>query len=233
MGCQGFNPLSGVAWGLPHSPRVLGTFPTLPISHHAVLGCWLLWSFRSRWCTLPATTSNSWDWRSCESTEHAIRGARPFLHLRGWAVRQALHPHTREHGPFPSTSGSPCRCLECRHPFDSTKWRRVLDFLVDQGRICPSRVVAPREASHQDLLTVSMRRGPPRPETQDHHRNRPFSPQRPRSSTGPIPPRPTAPRAHGGLVQATPGGRGLTCRVLPPCSAGPHSGVPGEPQVQC
>lgn len=42
----------------------------------------------------------------------------------------------------------------CRHPFDSTKWRRVCKFLVSDGFLEEKSIVEPLEASNSDLLVV-------------------------------------------------------------------------------
>ncbi|CAM6118659.1 unnamed protein product [Calypogeia fissa] len=44
--------------------------------------------------------------------------------------------------------------LEKLHPFDSAKWGRIRDFLVDEGTIDASRIVEPAEATKEDLLVV-------------------------------------------------------------------------------
>lgn len=41
-----------------------------------------------------------------------------------------------------------------RHPFDSTKWRRVCKFLVSDGFLEEKSIVEPLEASNSDLLVV-------------------------------------------------------------------------------
>jgi hypothetical protein len=40
------------------------------------------------------------------------------------------------------------------HPFDSAKWGRIRDFLVNEGVLEGSRIVEPAEASKEDLLVV-------------------------------------------------------------------------------
>lgn len=47
--------------------------------------------------------------------------------------------------------------IEKLHPFDASKWRRVLEFLVEDKVIGRQQVVEPREASEGDLLVVHSR----------------------------------------------------------------------------
>ncbi|GJM90633.1 hypothetical protein PR202_ga06933 [Eleusine coracana subsp. coracana] len=42
--------------------------------------------------------------------------------------------------------------VSCRHPFDSSKWGRVCNFLVETGLLQKDRMVEPLEASEEDLL---------------------------------------------------------------------------------
>lgn len=47
-----------------------------------------------------------------------------------------------------------CRGNLCRHPFDSSKWRRICGFLISDGALDKKCIVEPREASKDDLLVV-------------------------------------------------------------------------------
>ena len=42
----------------------------------------------------------------------------------------------------------------CRHPFDSSKWGRICQFLIKEGVLDKNRVVEPLEALKDDLLVV-------------------------------------------------------------------------------
>ncbi|KAK3156380.1 hypothetical protein QOZ80_2AG0106560 [Eleusine coracana subsp. coracana] len=44
--------------------------------------------------------------------------------------------------------------FEKQHPFDSSKWGRVCNFLVETGLLQKDRMVEPLEASEEDLLVV-------------------------------------------------------------------------------
>ncbi|XP_066325291.1 histone deacetylase 2-like isoform X5 [Miscanthus floridulus] len=44
--------------------------------------------------------------------------------------------------------------IEKQHPFDSAKWGRVRNFLVDAGLLQDDRIIEPLEASEDDLLVV-------------------------------------------------------------------------------
>ncbi|KAI3992529.1 hypothetical protein MKX01_022620 [Papaver californicum] len=44
--------------------------------------------------------------------------------------------------------------IERLHPFDSSKWGRIFQFLIKDGVIEPSQIVEPLEASYDDLLVV-------------------------------------------------------------------------------
>jgi len=44
--------------------------------------------------------------------------------------------------------------IEKQHPFDSAKWGRVRNFLVDAGLLQNDRIIEPLEASEDDLLVV-------------------------------------------------------------------------------
>ncbi|KAJ1690167.1 hypothetical protein LUZ63_014322 [Rhynchospora breviuscula] len=48
--------------------------------------------------------------------------------------------------------------LEKLHPFDSSKWGRVCQFLIEEGSMEKMRVVEPLEASKDDLLVVHSER---------------------------------------------------------------------------
>lgn len=43
----------------------------------------------------------------------------------------------------------------CRHPFDSSKWRHICQFLMTEGILDKNQIVEPLEASQEDLLVVS------------------------------------------------------------------------------
>ncbi|RZC68285.1 hypothetical protein C5167_031533 [Papaver somniferum] len=45
-------------------------------------------------------------------------------------------------------------CIEKLHPFDSSKWGRICQFLIKDGVLERSRIVEPLEASNDDLLVV-------------------------------------------------------------------------------
>ena len=70
--------------------------------------------------------------------------------------------HTSHVSPHRTTSRlsavihRPCltRARACRHPFDSAKWGRVRNFLVDAGLLQNDRIIEPLEASEDDLLVV-------------------------------------------------------------------------------
>ncbi|CAD5231636.1 unnamed protein product [Bursaphelenchus xylophilus] len=47
-----------------------------------------------------------------------------------------------------------CYGLEKLHPFDSCKWGRVMDQLIEDGYMTESMYIRPTEASHQDLRVV-------------------------------------------------------------------------------
>lgn len=48
--------------------------------------------------------------------------------------------------------------LEGIHPFDSSKWRRIFQMLIDQGMVRGSEdTIQPLEASEEDLLMVHTR----------------------------------------------------------------------------
>lgn len=42
----------------------------------------------------------------------------------------------------------------CRHPFDSSKWGRICQFLIVDGVLHKNRIVEPAEATKDDLLVV-------------------------------------------------------------------------------
>ncbi|XP_010047327.2 histone deacetylase 2 isoform X1 [Eucalyptus grandis] len=44
--------------------------------------------------------------------------------------------------------------IEKLHPFDSSKWGRICQFLISEGALVKSRIVEPLEASKEDLLVV-------------------------------------------------------------------------------
>ena len=44
--------------------------------------------------------------------------------------------------------------LNCRHPFDASKWGRIKKFLADDGVLSPKCIVEPVEATKDDLLVV-------------------------------------------------------------------------------
>lgn len=45
-------------------------------------------------------------------------------------------------------------CNLCRHPFDSSKWGRICQFLISDGALDKKCIVEPLEASKDDLLVV-------------------------------------------------------------------------------
>lgn len=46
--------------------------------------------------------------------------------------------------------------LSCRHPFDSSKWGRICQFLTNEDVLDKNRIVEPLEASKDDLLVVGI-----------------------------------------------------------------------------
>ena len=44
--------------------------------------------------------------------------------------------------------------INYRHPFDSSKWGRICQFLVSAGILDKRCIVEPEEASREDLLVV-------------------------------------------------------------------------------
>lgn len=44
--------------------------------------------------------------------------------------------------------------MTCRHPFDSSKWGRICQFLSKEGFLDKKQTVEPLEASKDDLLVV-------------------------------------------------------------------------------
>lgn len=50
--------------------------------------------------------------------------------------------------------GHACLTNSCRHPFDSSKWGRVRNFLEGAGILHNDRIVEPLDASEDDLLVV-------------------------------------------------------------------------------
>jgi hypothetical protein len=65
-----------------------------------------------------------------------------------YVIRHTFTPTTSRRGAVVHHARS------CRHPFDSAKWGRVRNFLVDAGLLQNDRIVEPLEASEDDLLAV-------------------------------------------------------------------------------
>lgn len=47
-----------------------------------------------------------------------------------------------------------CMSNHHRHPFDSSKWGRICQFLISEGVLDKKRIVEPLEASRDDLRVV-------------------------------------------------------------------------------
>jgi len=92
---------------------------------------------RLPWSTRRRTTSSSTGSRRSE-----------------WAICHTSHVYPHHIASRRCSSPPPSDARSCRHPFDSAKWGRVRNFLVDAGLLPNDRIVEPLEASEDDLLVV-------------------------------------------------------------------------------